>query len=62
MADELLRVKQAAALLGLGHSKTYELLRSGELRSVQIGRARRIPAAEIAAFVARRLAEVEAAK
>lgn len=62
MADELLRVRQAGELLGLGHSKVYELLRAGELRSVRIGRARRIPRAEVAAFVARRMAEAEAGR
>ncbi len=43
---------EAAALLGLGRTKIYELLLSGELRSVRIGTARRIPAAALADFVA----------
>ncbi len=62
MTDELLRVRQAAELLGLGHSKTYELLKTGELRAIRIGRARRIPRTEITAFISRRLAEAEAGK
>ena len=60
MADGLLSIRRAAEMLSLGHSKTYELLRAGELRSVKIGRSRRIPVAEIAAYVARKLAEAEA--
>jgi excisionase family DNA binding protein len=60
MADGLLSIRRAAEMLSLGHTKTYELLRAGELRSVKIGRARRIPEAEIAAYVARKLAEAQA--
>lgn len=40
----LLRPEEAAAVLGLGRSTIYELLRAGELPSVHIGRATRIPA------------------
>ncbi len=43
---------EAAALLGLGRTKVYELLLSGELRSVRIGTARRVPAAALVDFVA----------
>lgn len=47
----LLRVEEAAELCGLGRSKVYELVASGELESVQIGKARRIPRAALEAFV-----------
>jgi excisionase family DNA binding protein len=39
----LLRINEAARLLGLGRSTVYELLYKGELPYVSIGTARRIP-------------------
>jgi len=62
MEPTLLRPPEVARQLGLGRSKVYELLRAGELRSVRVGRARRIPAAEVAAFVARLQSEAEAGR
>ena len=51
--DKLLyRVVEAAAVLGIGRTKTYELVASGQLRSVLIGRARRIPVDALNEFVA----------
>ena len=47
----LYRVDEAAGLIGIGRTKTYELVASGQLRSVLIGRARRIPADALAEFV-----------
>lgn len=41
------------ALGGLGRTKVYELLASGELASVRIGRRRFVPAAAVAQYVAR---------
>jgi excisionase family DNA binding protein len=37
------RVEEAARLLGVGRSTVYDLIRSGRLRSVKIGRRRLIP-------------------
>lgn len=39
----LLKPTEAAAVLGIGRSKLYELLQDGELDSVRIGACRRIP-------------------
>ena len=39
----LLTPLEAAHALGIGRSKVYELLKSGQLRSVHIGSCRRIP-------------------
>jgi excisionase family DNA binding protein len=39
----LLTPGEAAAALGIGRSKVYELIQSGQLRSVLIGSCRRIP-------------------
>jgi excisionase family DNA binding protein len=48
----LLTVPQVAELLSLSRSKVYELLASGALESVTIGRARRVPHAALETFVA----------
>jgi excisionase family DNA binding protein len=48
----LLSPTEAAAHLGIGRSKVYELLRLGQLRSVKIGASRRIPQAALADFIA----------
>ncbi len=47
----LLTVVEAARLLGVGRSTAYELLASGELESVHIGRSRRIPVAAVENYV-----------
>jgi excisionase family DNA binding protein len=39
----LIRVEEAAKLLNIGRSAVYDLIRSGRLRSVKIGKSRRIP-------------------
>lgn len=44
-------------LLGVGVTKGYELINSGELEAFKIGRATRITTSSIEAFVARRVAE-----
>jgi excisionase family DNA binding protein len=41
------------ALGGLGRTKVYELITSGELRTVRIGRRRFVPAAAVEEYVAR---------
>lgn len=43
----LLRVSEAAALLSLGRSKTYELIEAGKLPSVRLDGALRVPRAAI---------------
>jgi excisionase family DNA binding protein len=48
----LLSPTEAAAHLGIGRSKVYELMRLGQLRSVTIGASRRIPQAALADFIA----------
>jgi excisionase family DNA binding protein len=49
----LYRVRQAAAMLGLGPSKTWELIARGELESVKIDGARRVPHEAILDYVKR---------
>jgi excisionase family DNA binding protein len=52
--------EQAADMLGLGRTKLYELLATGDLRSVRIGACRRIPSSVLHDFVGRLLAEADA--
>jgi excisionase family DNA binding protein len=40
----LYKMPEAARVLNLGLTKTYELVNSGKLRSVHVGRSIRIPA------------------
>jgi excisionase family DNA binding protein len=56
----LLRIPEAAARLGLGRSTIYELIQAGDLPAVKIGRAVRVPASRLAAWVERQTAEAEA--
>ena len=51
----LLTVPEAARRLSIGRTLTYELIAAGELPSVHLGRAIRIPARALDEFVARRL-------
>lgn len=41
------------ALGGLGRTKVYELIASGELRTVKIGRRRFVPASAVEEYVSR---------
>jgi excisionase family DNA binding protein len=43
----LLRVDEAARLLGIGRSLAYDLIRTGRLRSIKIGSRRLVPLAAI---------------
>jgi len=47
----LLTPEQAAETLGLGRSSVYELMRARRIRSVKIGRSRRIPYASLLDFI-----------
>ena len=53
----LLRPEEGAELLSLPRAKIYELMASGKLRSLKIGKSRRIPMIEIERFIT---AEMEA--
>jgi excisionase family DNA binding protein len=53
MSPVLLTVEEAAEALALGRTKVYELLDAGALRSIKIGRARRIPVEALHEFVRR---------
>ena len=53
----LLSVGETARLIDMGRSKTYDLVLRGEIASIKIGRSRRVIAASIDRYIARRLAE-----
>ena len=40
---DILTVKQVGEMLRIGRNNAYELLRSGQLKSVKIGKAYRVP-------------------
>lgn len=52
---ELLTVPEAAGLLSLSRTTVYELVAAGDLPVVKIGRATRIPAEALRAWVARQM-------
>lgn len=45
-------VEQVAKMLHIGRDKVYHLLRTGQLRSIKIGRLRRITEQHLADFIA----------
>ena len=52
----LLTVPESARRLGIGRSLLYELLATGEVESIHVGRLRRIPADALADYVDRQRA------
>ena len=52
MDKRMLTAVEVAAILGIGRTKVFELMASGELESVAIGRCRRVPIDALDAFVA----------
>lgn len=46
-AERLYTVDQAAKILGCGRGKIYKMIGASELRSVKIGKLRRIPASAL---------------
>jgi excisionase family DNA binding protein len=53
----MLTAEQAADALSIGRTTVYALIKTGELRSLLIGRLRRIPVDAITAYTARLAAE-----
>ena len=49
----LYRPQEVARMLGLGRTNVYALMARGELSSVKVGSARRIPAVDVEQFVQR---------
>ena len=53
----LLRPIEAAEAIGVGRSKVYELLASGELPSIRIGASIRVPVDKLREWIARQVEE-----
>lgn len=53
----LLRPTEAAETIGIGRSKVYELLASGELPSIRIGGSVRIPLDRLREWIEHKCAE-----
>jgi len=51
MSADLLTVRQVMARLQVSRHTVYQLIRTRRLRSVQIGRCRRIPATALTAYL-----------
>lgn len=55
--DELpltLRVEDLMPILGIGRNTAYELVRSGQIRSIRIGRQLRIPKDAVQEYLTRK--------
>lgn len=50
--DELLTVKEGCEILKCGLTRLYQLMNRGQLRSVTMGKSRRIPRSAINEFIA----------
>jgi excisionase family DNA binding protein len=50
----LLRVEKAAEMLSLSRAATYQLIRTGDLPSIVIGRSRRVPLAQLEQWISER--------
>ena len=53
----LMTAEEAADCLKVGRCKVYDLIRTGELESIKIGRLRRIPVDSLRRFAQRLLME-----
>jgi excisionase family DNA binding protein len=51
MSKRAYQIKEAENALGIGKTKIYELLKTGQLRSVKVGGRRLIPADSIEKFL-----------
>jgi excisionase family DNA binding protein len=56
----LLRPEEAARTLRVSRTEIFKLMRSGEIRSILIGRRRRIPVSALNDYIARKLADAGA--
>lgn len=56
----LVDTSEAARRLGCGRTTVYQLITSGELESVSVGRLRRVPVDAITEYVARRREQAKA--
>ena len=48
-----LRVEELMPILGIGRNTAYELIRSGQIRSIRVGRQLRVPKDAVLDFLTR---------
>jgi excisionase family DNA binding protein len=53
----LLKPTEAAEVIGLGRSKTYQLISSGAIPSVRIGKSVRVPVAALRTWIEKQIQE-----
>lgn len=56
----LLRPEEGAEAIGVSRAKFYELLARGQIKSIKVGRSRRVPVSELNAWIASELASQSA--
>lgn len=61
MEKILLKPTEAAEALSLGRTRVYEMLATGELPSIRIGRSIRLPVAALQRWISERQSSLEAA-
>lgn len=52
MESVLLKIPEVMERLAVGQTKVYELMSTGDLRSVKLGRSRRVPSDDLDRFIA----------
>ncbi len=57
MEHRLLRISEAAEVVGLGKTKFYELVQTGEIRSIHVGRVVRVPTEALEEWIQAKLGE-----
>jgi len=57
MSDTLLTIKEVAARLALGRTTVYELIARRELKTIKIGRARRVPESALEHWITQQVRE-----
>jgi len=57
MPERLLDIPEAQQYLHVSRVKVYELIKTGQLASLKIGKSRRVPESAVDAFIQARLAE-----
>jgi excisionase family DNA binding protein len=55
MERVLLKPAEAAEMLGLGRSKTYQMMKAGEIPCVRIGKSVRVPVAGLREWIRTRV-------
>lgn len=51
MVDRLYTPEQACRLLGVGRTRLYAFMKNGDLRSIKLGKSRRIPRSALDEFL-----------